>query len=105
MPTEKHKTDSALLTSIREGLINRPELAERVSSILKIVNEPSTDGQIRSADEVESMLIEELRKLGNESLVDWAEGVDGRMGEELKEQDPTVNMREKKLYSGGVSLD
>ena len=43
------------------------------------------------------MLIEELRKLGNESLVDWAEGVDGRMGEELKEQDPTVNMREKKL--------
>tara|TARA_B110000014_G_scaffold171670_1_gene122144 strand:- start:183 stop:476 length:294 start_codon:yes stop_codon:yes gene_type:complete len=97
MPTKKPTTDRALLSSIHDGLINHPDLAERFDSILKIANEPSADGKIRSADEVESMLIEELRKLGNESLVGWAEGVDHRLGEELKAEDPTVKMREKKL--------
>lgn len=97
MTIKEQRTDTDLLTSLQNGLINRPELAERFYSILKIADEPNCEGKIRSADEVESLLIEELRKLGNESLVNWAEGVDHCVGKELKQREPKVQMREKKL--------
>ena len=41
------------------------------------------------------MLIEELRKLGNETVVGWAEEVDCQLGNELEKEDPSVKMREK----------
>jgi len=83
------------MRSIHDGLINHPELAERFNSILKIANGPCEDGEIRSADQVKSMPIEVPRKLGNEGLVGWGEGVDHRLGEELKGSEPTLQIREK----------
>jgi len=62
-----------------------------------MVGEPGEGGRIRSADEVEALLVEELRKLVNESLVGWAEGVDRRVGEDLRKAEPGAKMREKKL--------
>ena len=97
MATKKTTTKRALLTSIHDGLIGHPDLAERIDTILKIANNPSSGGEILSADQVESMLIEELRKLGNETLVGWAEEVDCQLGDELKKEDSSVRMREKKL--------
>lgn len=71
-------------------------MAERIHAILRITEEPLIDGKIRSADEVEWMLIEELRKLGNESLSGWSGGVDRKLGEAVKAEDPKAAMREKK---------
>jgi len=102
MPNEKHTTDQSVLNSIKKILAGRPHLASRIESILEIVDEPNRNGEIRSADEVESLLVEELRQLGNEGLVQWSEGADKKAGKAFKASDKSVQMREKKLYSGGA---
>lgn len=102
MPNEKHTTDQSVLNSIKKVLANRPHLASRIESILEIVDEPNRNGEIRSADEVESLLVEELRQLGNEGLVQWSEGADKEAGKAFKASDKSATMREKKLYSGGA---
>ncbi len=96
MHTKKTTTKQAVLDSIIEGLSEKPELAARIERIMKLADEPASGGRIRSADEVEAILVEEVRKLGNETLAGWAEGVDLRLGKELKEENPKVRMREKK---------
>lgn len=96
MRKKKPVTNPDVLSSIQSTLSNRPELADRIYSILQITDEPLSGGKIRSADEVELMLIEELRKLGNESLVGWSGGVDQKLGEDLKAKEPKAQMREKK---------
>lgn len=102
MLDKKHTTDQSVLKSIEKVLASRPDLASRIDSILEIVDEPNRNGEIRSADEVESLLVQELRKLGNESLVGWSAGADKETGKAFKAGDKSVKMREKKLYSGGA---
>lgn len=102
MPNEKNTTDPSVLNSIKKVLADRPHLASRIESILKIVDEPNCNGEIRSADEVESLLVEHLRQLGNEGLVQWSKGADKEAGKAFKAADKSVKMREKKLYNGGA---
>ena len=78
------------------SLADKPELTQRVLTIAKLADEPTQTGRIRSADEVESLLIEAVRKLGNQTLASWAQGVDRTLGEELKGQVARTQMREKK---------
>lgn len=85
------------MDEIIEVLSDRPEMADRIHSILKIADEPLSSGKIRRADEVEAMLVEELRKLGNETLTDWGNGADGSVGADLRKEGDDVNLREKKL--------
>ena len=52
-------------------LNSRPDLKKRVKSIVSIA---SDDGEgIVKADEAENRVIEEVRRLGNEVLTEWAE--------------------------------
>jgi len=51
---------------------------------------------LKSADEVEELLIEEMRRLGNVTLRQWAIQAEERVSNELKSQDPTVRSRKKK---------
>lgn len=95
---KKHSpTDESVLDQITQSLREHPELASRILSIMKLADEPMASGRIRSADEVETLLIEELRKLGNETLSNWGEGVNDTVGEALKTEEAQVRMREKKL--------
>jgi hypothetical protein len=77
-----------------EQLRQHPEMLERVQSILEITS--STTGPLKTADEVEALLIEEMRQLGNRSMSQWAAHAEERVSKELKEQDPTVRSRKKK---------
>jgi hypothetical protein len=97
MDQKKKATEKEKLKQLSAALANKPELTDRLLNIVKLANEPAADGRIRSADEVEQLLIEEVRKLGNQTLVDWAHGVDRRLEAELKAGSPKVQMREKKL--------
>ena len=97
MRKKKTATPRALTEQITSILSSRPDLAERILSILKIADEPLESGKIRSADEVELLLVEELRKLGNESLSTWASGVDEEVSSKLKAENPQAQLREKKL--------
>jgi hypothetical protein len=97
MRNKKPSTNGALTDQINSILSNRPVLAERILSILKIADEPLESGKIRSADEVECLLVEELRKLGNESLSSWAGDVDESVSLAFKAENSKAQLREKKL--------
>src|SRR5271169_276635 len=77
-----------------QQLRQHPEMMERVQSILEITG--STAGPLKTADEVEELLIQEMRQLGNSSMSQWAKQAEQRVSKELKEQDPTVRSGKKK---------
>ena len=78
-----------------KGLESHPKLMPRFLSILSLAEEPDRDGTIRCADEVEALLIDEVRKLGREGMESWASKIDGLLGEQSKKDDPSVKLREK----------
>jgi hypothetical protein len=77
-----------------EGLRRHPEMMERMQSILKIAR--NEDGPLKTADEVEGLLIEEMRRLGHSTMSQWAITAEERVSSELERQDPTVLSRKKK---------
>ena len=92
------KIDAAHLTSAEFQLIQQlrehPEIRVRVQSILAITR--NAEGALKTADEVEELLIEEMRRLGNVTLSQWAIQAEERVSTELKRQDPTVRSRKKR---------
>ena len=81
-------------TRLIEQLRQHPEMMDRVQSILEIAR--NAEGPLKTADEVEELLIEEMRRLGNTTLSHWATQAEERVSAELKSQDPTVLSRKKK---------
>ena len=77
-----------------EQLRQNPEMMARLQSILDITRD--ADGPLKTADEVEELLIQEMRRLGNATMNQWAVQAEERVGTELKEQDPTIRHRKKK---------
>lgn len=75
-------------------LRQQPKLRERVQRILEIAN--SGEGLLKTADEVEELLLEEMRRLGNATMHEWAAHAQERVGRELKTQNPAVLKRKKK---------
>jgi hypothetical protein len=76
-------------------LRRRPELLERFAAILELTQ--CADGELRTADAVEELLIEEVRRLGNRVMVDWAGTAEERVAGELRQAVPRVRLRKKKL--------
>jgi hypothetical protein len=77
-----------------EGLRRHPDMMARVQSILEIAR--NEDGPLKTADQVEELLIEEMRRLGQTTMSQWATQAEERVSSELKSQDPTVRSRKKK---------
>jgi len=94
MESENRPLLSQTEINLIEQLRKHPQMMERVQYILSIANDSS--GSLKSADEVEEQLIEELRKLGNSTMNSWAQEAHQRVAEELKAKDPTVRSRKKK---------
>jgi hypothetical protein len=95
---KQKKTDLNEFTQQETQLIGQlrghPEMMVRVQSILDIARH--AEGPLKTADEVEELLIEEMRRLGNVTLRQWAIQAEERVSTELKSQDPTVRSRKKK---------
>ena len=87
---EYNSEEKQLIEQLRED----PELMARVKSILRITR--NAEGPLRTADEVEGLLIEEMRRLGSATMSHWANQAEERVSHELKSQDPTVRSRKKK---------
>jgi hypothetical protein len=81
-------------TRLIEQLRQHPEMMVRVQSIMEIAR--NADGPLKTADEVEELLIQEMRQLGNVTLSQWAIQAEERVSTELQGQDPTVRSRKKK---------
>jgi hypothetical protein len=94
---DQHPNHEQLSTEERlliEQLRAHPELKERFKHILEIA--ANTDGPIKTADEVEALLIEEMRRLGNLTIQGWGEGVERKLAEQLKDKDASAVVRKKK---------
>jgi hypothetical protein len=77
-----------------EQLRQQPEMMKRVQSILALTTDAK--GPLKTADEVEEELIQEMRQLGNTSMNQWAIRAEERVSHELKAQDATICSRKKK---------
>lgn len=77
-----------------EQLRKHPELMARFQSILEITG--NEEGPLKTADQVEELLIEAVRQLGNVTMGQWAAQAEERVCKELKIEDPTVLSRKKK---------
>ena len=77
-----------------EQLRRHPQMMARFQEILALAT--NEDGPLKTADEIEELLIEAMRQLGNETMGQWASQAEERVSRELKEQDPTVLARKKK---------
>ncbi len=95
----KHKqshppTLNATEVQLIERLRKYPELLERVRSILEIA--ASAEESIKSADEIEALLIEEMRRLGHATLETWAGRAEQTLADQLKQKDASASVRKKK---------
>jgi hypothetical protein len=72
---------SAQEMQLIERLREHPELLERFQAVLDIT--ATGEGRLKTADEVEGLLIEEMRRLGNSSMTDWAASAEQRLGQGL----------------------
>ena len=77
-----------------EGLRQHPELLARFQSILDLTG--NAQGPLKTADEVEELLVQELRPLGSSTMHQWARQAEERVSEELKGEKATVRRRKKK---------
>lgn len=84
------QSETELIQQLRE----RPAMMVRVQSILEIAR--NAEGPLKTADEVEELLIEEMRRLGNVTLGQWAIQAEERVSADLQSQDPAVRSRKKK---------
>lgn len=82
--------EARLLGHLRQ----HPQMMARVRSILEIAYDEA--GPIRTADEVEAMLVEAVRQLGQTTMSQWAQGAEERVSQELRREDSTVRSRKKK---------
>jgi len=87
-------TLSAQELQLIERLREHPDLMERFQSILEI--SANADGPVKSADEVEGLLIEEMRRLGNTTMGDWATSAEKRLADQLEQKDASARARKKK---------
>lgn len=75
-------------------LEKHPRLKSRFKSILDLAE--NTTGNVIKADEAERQAIEEVRKLGNEVLYDWATNRVEASANELKDSEKDIKGNGKK---------
>lgn len=96
MTQEKPQSKQLTAQEIRliDQLRQHPEMMARFQSILDLAN--NSEGPLKTADEVEEFLIQEVRRLGNVTMNQWASRAEERVGQELKAEDDSVRSRKKK---------
>ena len=77
-----------------ERLRAHPELLARFESILGLAE--VAEGPLRTADEIEEQLVQEVRRLGHEVMQDWALRAEERVAGEVMQANAEVRLRKKK---------
>jgi hypothetical protein len=98
-PTNQdQRADEQLLAALNRN----PQLKERILTILRLATDET--GEVRTADEIEALLIAEIRQLGRESMEGWAQAQAERVSREVEREHPQAFRSKKNACSGGVSL-
>jgi hypothetical protein len=88
---------------ILERVKAHPGLRERFEAILDIAENKS--GELITADQAEGKAIEEIEKLGQELLKEWALKRQEKSLEKAKETHPNAKNHEKKSFIGRRRLE
>jgi len=88
--TNEQQADQQLL----EALNQHPQLKERLLAIVRLA--AGQEGTPCTADEIETLLIEEVRQLGRETMVEWAQAQARRVASEVGQQHPQSYRSKKK---------
>lgn len=88
--TDERTREQRLLEALRE----RPELLARFEAILALTD--SAEGPLRRADEIEDLLVDEVRRLGSQAMHQWAQGAEERAAHDLAREQPRARLRKKK---------
>ena len=90
LPSAPKKSTEELVQQLEE----HPQLRERLEAILAIVKQEG--GQCESADAAEFALIQEIRKLGNQALTEWAGHGQTKAVEQARAENPRAKRHSKK---------
>jgi hypothetical protein len=85
-------------SDFEERLNRHPVLKMRLNSLLDIVE--NKRGDYDNADDAESEIINEIRRMSNEVMHEWASGKEKVSAEELRKNDGTVVGHGKKNFTG-----
>lgn len=89
-----HGSDPEREARLLRRLRAHPELMARFESILGLTE--VEEGPLRTADEIEAQLVQEVRRLGNEVMQGWAVQAEARVAEELIKTHPGTRLQKKK---------
>ena len=89
-PTPQTEREKQLLARLRR----RPDLWARFEAILALTEVEG--GAWRTADQVEELLVEEVRRLGSETMHQWAAQAEKRTADEFAAAHPRASVRKKK---------
>lgn len=81
-------------TRLIQQLRQQPQMRARVQGILDLAH--AAEGPLKTADAIETLLIQELRQLGSTTMHQWAAQAEERVSAELQAQDATVRGLKKK---------
>ena len=95
LPGEQGTLSGRRLKKFIEELQARPELFEQFESILGWAAAGEGDAPWRTADEVEALLVEEVRKLGHQTMQHWAQGAAARAVEDCRKEHPKARVKKK----------
>ncbi len=87
--SEQERADQQLLAALNE----RPELKERIVCILRLATD--AESAPRTVDEIEALLIAEIRQLGRETMAGWAQAQAQRVEREVQRAHPQVHRSKK----------
>jgi hypothetical protein len=88
-PSNVTRDELALIQRLRK----HPLILERVEHILALATD---EGSGKTADQIEEMLVQEMRQLGNATMHEWASLVEAKTGEDIQKKTPGVLKRKKK---------
>jgi len=80
--------------SLDERFKSRPQVYARLQQIADMMDQAMAEGC--TADQAESMTVEQIRKLGGELLSDWAQDKHTRSVEQAQEEHPQAIRHAKK---------
>jgi len=93
MQNEANKKRTEQDAALLEGLNKHPEIKERVQAILAMAE--GRDGVPMTVDELESLLVEEVRKLGRQTMGDWARAQAERVEKQVRGEHPKIHRSKK----------
>ena len=74
----------------------RPEMLAPFESILALAAQSEPGTPFRTADEVEALVVEAVRKLGHQTLTPWAHEAQGRAVEDGQAEHPAARLKKKR---------